>query len=132
MKMAMRRAVFMNAGSRCAKVNIILSFMYGLKTTKVNSLFQKEELGIILQPQNGRRIRHQIRGCSACENCLGDVWLFQQNVDLKEVTLAPEETCAAMWASREKINRMIEEGTFTTWGLFRRMEELFENVKTDR
>lgn len=92
----------------------------------------KEELGIILRPQNGRRIRHQIRGCSACENCLGDVWLFQQNVDLKEVTLAPEETCAAMWASREKINRMIEEGTFTTWGLFRRMEELFENVKTDR
>jgi isopentenyldiphosphate isomerase len=84
----------------------------------------KEELGIILKPQNGRMIQHQIRKC-ICNHCLADVWLFRQNVDIITVTLAPDETCGAMWASRDGINRMIDEGTFTTWGLFTDMNELF-------
>jgi isopentenyldiphosphate isomerase len=83
-----------------------------------------EELGIILEPQNGRMIQHQIRKC-ICNHCLADVWLFRQNVDIITVTLAPDETCGAMWASRDDINRMIDEGTFTTWGLFTDMNELF-------
>jgi len=85
----------------------------------------KEELGIILKPQNGRMIKHQIRGCDACSHCLGDVWLFRQNVDITTVTLAADETCDVMWASRDEINRMIDDGTFTTWGLFAYMDELF-------
>ena len=84
-----------------------------------------EELGIILEPQNGRMIKHQIRKC-VCNHCLADVWLFRQNVDITTVTLAPDETCGAMWASRDEIDRMIDEGTFTTWGLFTYMNELFE------
>ncbi len=84
-----------------------------------------EELGIVLEPLNGQRIKRQIRKC-ICNHCLADVWLFRQNVDISEVTLAPDETCGAMWASRDKMNRMIDEGTFTTWGLCTRIDELFE------
>jgi len=78
----------------------------------------KEELGIILEPRNGRMIRHRLR-CGVVE-CHGlvDVWLFRQNVDISTVVLAPDETRDAMWASREAINRMIGEGAFMTWGLF--------------
>jgi len=85
----------------------------------------KEELGIILEPQNGRIIKHQIRGCDACNHCLGDVWLFRQNVDISTVILDPDETCDAAWASCDEINRMIDEGTFTTWGSLANMDELF-------
>ena len=85
----------------------------------------KEELGISLDPQNG----HIIQQCLPCSTvgCCGliDVWLFRQNIDLSTITLAPDETCAAKWASRSEINRMIHEGTFTTWGLFTDINDFF-------
>ena len=88
----------------------------------------KEELGIILEPQNGRMIQHHLP-CGSFE-CHGlvDVWLFRQNVDISAVILAPDETCNAMWASRDEINRMIDEGTFTTWKLYTYIDELFEEI----
>ena len=84
-----------------------------------------EELGVVLKPQNGRMIKHHSRKCS-CNHCLADIWLFQQNIDISTVTLAPHETCGAMWASRDEINRMIDDGTFSTWGQFTYIDELFE------
>ena len=88
----------------------------------------KEELGIILVPQNGQMVQHRLRcGNIGCHG-LVDVWLFRQNVDISTVILAPDETCNAKWASRDEINRMIIEGTFTTGGLFTCVDELFEGV----
>lgn len=85
----------------------------------------REELGITLDPKKGQMIKHLI----PCENpeCHGliDVWLFRQNADISSVILAPDETSNEMWASRDKINRMIDEGTFTTWGLYTYIDELF-------
>ena len=89
-----------------------------------------EELGIILEPQNGRMIKHQMRKC-ICNHCLADAWLFRQKIDISTVTLAPDETCGAMWASRDKINSMIDEGTFATWGLFACVDELLEDTQID-
>ena len=88
----------------------------------------KEELGITLEPQNGQMIQQRLP-CSTV-GCRGliDVWLFRQNVDISTVTLAPDETCSAMWASRDRINRMIDEGLFITWELFTCVDELFEIV----
>lgn len=85
----------------------------------------KEELGIILEPHNGRIIKHLSRLC-VCGHCLVDIWLFRQNVDISTVILAPDETCGVMWASRDEINNMINAGTFSTWGLFKYIDELFE------
>jgi len=86
----------------------------------------KEELGVILDPQNGRMIQHHLR-CGTVECCgLVDVWLFQQNVDISTVLLSPDETCNAMWASLDEINRMIDEKTFATWKLYTYINELFE------
>ena len=87
-----------------------------------------EELGIVLEPRNGRMIKHLSRHCNVCNDCLADVWLFRQNVDISTVTLAPDETCDAKWASCDEINRMIDEGTFTSWGLFSNIDELFKMV----
>ena len=89
----------------------------------------KEELGVILEPQYGRILRHHLT-CSTV-GCRGviDIWLFRQNIDISTVILAPDETCNAMWASRDEINRMIDGGTFTTWNLFTYVDELFEAVQ---
>jgi len=85
----------------------------------------KEELGIILEPQNGRMIRHHLPcGSGNCQGLI-DVWLFRQNVDISTVILAPDETCNAMWASRDEINRMIDDGIFITGGFF----ELFDDIQ---
>ena len=35
-----------------------------------------------------------------------------------------------MWASRDKINHMIDEGTFTTWGLYD-IDELFKEFEME-
>ncbi len=88
----------------------------------------KEELGIILEPQNGRMIQHHLRCCN--EECHGlvDVWLFRQNVNIATIILAPDETCNAKWVSRDEINRMIDEGTFTTWELCTYIDESFEEL----
>ena len=83
----------------------------------------KEELGITLLPQNGHLIKHCLPCGTAECNGLVDVWLFRQNVDISTLTLTPDETCNAMWASCDEINRMIDVGTFTTWSLFEYMEE---------
>ncbi|MCL2364113.1 MAG: ATP-binding cassette domain-containing protein [Defluviitaleaceae bacterium] len=89
----------------------------------------KEELGIDLERENGRRVQRQAPcGEPGC-NGLVDVWLFKQNVDIATVVLQPEETCDAMWASTDDIGRMIDEGTFTSWGWYKRIEELYVVVR---
>ena len=88
----------------------------------------KEELGVVLEPQNGRLIQHHLQHDNIESRGLADIWLFRQNVDISTVILAPDETCNAMWASRDEINRMIDEGTFTTWELFTYIDELLEGV----
>jgi len=88
----------------------------------------KEELGVILEPQNARIIQHHIPCSTAHCQGLVDIWLFRQNVDISTIILDPEETSNAMWASRDEINRMIDQGTFTTWKLYSYIDELFEEV----
>jgi len=74
----------------------------------------KEELGIILEPQSGRIIWHHLLCGNVHCHGLVDVWLFRQNIDISTIVLDPNETCNAMWASRDEINYMIDNGTFTT------------------
>ena len=91
----------------------------------------REELGVVLESQNGqlfKRYQRNYEDYSFGADCGGDfvdVWLFRQNVDISAVTLNPNETIDAMWASRDKINRMIDKGIFTTWGLVNYINELF-------
>ena len=69
----------------------------------------KEELGITLDPKNGQLLKQYNE-----DRNLFDVWFFRQDIDISEVVLQPGETCDAMWASKEKIKQMIDEGVF--WG----------------
>jgi serine/threonine-protein kinase len=84
----------------------------------------KEELGIILDPQNGQMIKHRLP-CSVV-GCRGliDVWLFRQNIDISTVILAPEETCNAMWATADKIREMMAAGEFLSEQFYTYFDEM--------
>ncbi|MCL2445611.1 MAG: NUDIX domain-containing protein [Oscillospiraceae bacterium] len=87
----------------------------------------QEELGVNLEPKNGRLLRHHMR----CPECGGfvDVWLFRQNIDISTVILTSDETINAMWVGHDKIDRMIDEGTFATWGLYPYMSDLLRGIE---
>lgn len=88
----------------------------------------KEELGIALEPQYGRMIKHHLPCGNAECHGLVDIWLFKQNIDISTVIFAADETCNAMWASHDEINRMIGEGTFATGGIFAYVDDLFVGI----
>ena len=82
----------------------------------------KEELGIILDPKNGRMIKRF--------KCWGtviiDVWLFHQEVDINTVVLQKEETDDVMWATSELIKQIIKKDDFISDGRIPYTNELFE------
>jgi 8-oxo-dGTP pyrophosphatase MutT (NUDIX family) len=90
----------------------------------------EEELGVTLDPENGKIFKQYKRLCEDCSfggNGGGDfvdVWLFRQNVDISTVTLCPDETCDVMYAGKDIINRMIDEGTFIGREIFSYIDEL--------
>lgn len=82
----------------------------------------REELGITLNPANGRLFTSVVR--PQYPDIL-DVWLFEQDVDITTVVLHEGETCDAVWASKEKILNMIDEGTFFNKKVYPFIDELF-------
>lgn len=82
----------------------------------------KEELGIILNPQLGELFTTVVR--PQYPDIL-DVWLFEQDVDINTVVLQERETCDVMWANKEKILKMMDEGVFFNRDVYPFIDELF-------
>jgi 8-oxo-dGTP pyrophosphatase MutT (NUDIX family) len=68
----------------------------------------KEEIGITLNPQNGKMVKRYI----AWADAIVDVWLFKQEVDINEVVLQPRETDDIMWATSDAINQLFDNDKF--------------------
>ena len=41
-----------------------------------------------------------------------DVYIYESNVDISELTLQYDEVCDAVWATKDKIKQMILSGEF--------------------
>ncbi len=67
----------------------------------------KEEVGLSLDADRGQIIHSYMR-----EDGFVDVWLFEQDFDLSDVVLDPNETVDKMYASPDKITELIAEGKF--------------------
>ena len=73
----------------------------------------REEIGIILDPKNGRLFsRYYSPHTNGEGTSIIDIWLFRQEVDISAIVLCPEETCDAMWATKEQIQQWINDGEF--------------------
>lgn len=67
----------------------------------------KEETGLTLDKCRGERIFQMRRA-----DYFRDVWLFRQDFDLKDVVLQPGETTDKMYAGKELLRTMWENGDF--------------------
>ncbi|MEA4831168.1 MAG: NUDIX domain-containing protein [Oscillospiraceae bacterium] len=80
----------------------------------------KEETGLTVIAGNGKRIM-----TLKYEDCFGDVWLFRQDFELSDIVFQPNETCGAIYATKEDILKMREDGTLVP---FSYLDEFFERV----
>lgn len=69
----------------------------------------REELGITIDSSKGSLYK-SIKRSVYRDFC--DVWVFNYNCSINEITLQENETCDAMWASADKIAKMIKAHTF--------------------
>ena len=91
-----------------------------------------EEIGVNLDPTNGRlyirRIEeYPVREGSARAFC--DVWIFRQEIDIKNVVLNPDETCDVMWAGPGEVLQMVEDGIFRTRKCYPYIDDLLSLYK---
>ena len=80
----------------------------------------KEELGIILDPKNGKLIKR-----FRIWNGIVDVWLFRQEVDIENVVLQMEETDGVMWAKSNVVKQIMDNGEFISYERIPYADELF-------
>jgi 8-oxo-dGTP pyrophosphatase MutT (NUDIX family) len=80
----------------------------------------KEETGLTLIPENGKVI---LSGIST--DYFYDIWVFQQDFELKEVVLLEGETCDVRYATAEEILKMQQEGIFVPYEY---LAELFQKI----
>lgn len=79
----------------------------------------REETGLRLDPMRGRRVAsHKVTGR------FEDVWLFERDVALDELTLQEGETCGAMLTRADEILELQREGRIAPTGSFELAELL--------
>lgn len=71
----------------------------------------REELGIYVSKKDAKYIGSTLRYYPGCPDIL-DVWLFKSNVDINNIKIQQEEVNDAMWANKNKIMELYEEGKF--------------------
>lgn len=81
----------------------------------------QEETGLILIPENGKVVLSGIG-----TDYFYDIWLFEQDFDLKDVVLLEGETCDATYATAEEIMGMQQEGIFVPYEY---LAELFQKME---
>ena len=71
----------------------------------------KEELGIDLDKKTAKYIGSTLRYYPNCNDIL-EVWLFRSNVSINDVKIQEEEVNDVMWATKEDIIKLYDEGIF--------------------
>lgn len=81
----------------------------------------KEETGLSVLPENGKCILNLSR-----EDAFVDIWFFRQDFGLENVILQENETCDAMYATKQEILKMRENETLVP---FSYLDKFFERVE---
>lgn len=80
----------------------------------------KEETGFTVLPENGKCIMSYRR-----VDTFVDIWLFRQDFDIKDVVFQENETCGAMYATKEQILKMKDERKLVP---FSYLDEFFNKI----
>ena len=103
------------------------SALAGEDSLKASLREVQEELGIDISNCKHKFIGRTLRYYEHCNDIL-EVYLFFCDIDIKNVKIQEEEVNAVMWASKEKILDLYNNGKFEANAYFK--EVLEENNKT--
>jgi len=84
----------------------------------------KEELGIVLDPQKGKLFSTIARHGNDGHTWLQDAWVFEHDCPIGDIRLQESETSDAMWASADKIRKMMANGEFLSEWFYPYFEEM--------
>lgn len=84
----------------------------------------KEELGISVNKENGELLGSTLRYYPNCPDIF-DVWLFNSDVSIGEITVQKEEVNDVMWASVGKIRDLYQDNKFEANAFF---EEALKSI----
>jgi len=70
----------------------------------------QEEIGLSFKFGEGKCIKTFVQKSDF--SYFGDIWLFQKEVDLSEITFQAEEVCDVRLASKADLEALIQEGRF--------------------
>ncbi len=87
----------------------------------------KEELGIDINPKTGKLIGTKFRHYDGCPDIL-DVWIFEYDGTIEDITVQEEEVANVMWASVEQIKKLYNEKKFEANAFF---EEALKSLKDE-
>lgn len=62
----------------------------------------KEEIGLVLDQENGKLIRSEIKA-----DFHQDIWLFQSNESIENLTFQPDEVIDAKWVNQDTFEKMM-------------------------
>jgi isopentenyldiphosphate isomerase len=89
----------------------------------------KEELGIKLDPKKGKLFNRFNRLGENGHTWFEDVWVFEYEEPIEAVAFDGSEVCDAMWATAEKIRKMMSDKLFLGEDVYPYFEEMVENWK---
>lgn len=84
-----------------------------------------EELGIDLSSAPVTLFASGIRQYRSFPD-FNDIWLFDFDCNINEITLCEDETCDAMWATPQQIRDMLANKEFVEYNEFNFVDKLFE------
>lgn len=91
----------------------------------------REELGLVLLPESGTLLGRYVRDGNDSPYIL-DVWVFEREVSLADVTLQPGETDAALLATAKEMREMVEQGRFLPPPYMPYLEDLLQWAESPR
>ncbi len=87
-----------------------------------------EELGITVDATKAKLIGSTLRQYPNCPDIL-DVWLFESDVSIDDVTVQEEEVCNVMWANVDRIKELYDNHQFEANAFFQEaLKQLEEEV----
>jgi len=81
----------------------------------------KEELGIVAKESELKLLSRDLYP-SEC-SFIGDVWLLERDIDIKDVVVQEEEVAEAMWLERSEVVKLIAEKDFFNWHIHEKLVE---------
>lgn len=87
----------------------------------------KDDIRPALDPKKGTLLHRIARHGDNGHTWFQDAWVFEWNGNIEEIRLQEGETCEVMWATADKIRKMMDAGKFVEKEVYPYFDEMVGN-----